>query len=101
MNYPWPGNVRELENTIERIVLMGNEEGISATDMLLMLPALKSEKFEEEYKELSIANKTLEELEKDAIAAALSICNNNHVEAAEFLAITPRQLRYKAKKYEL
>jgi len=101
MNYPWPGNVRELENTIERIVLMGNEEGITATDMLLMLPALKSEKFEEEYKELSIANKTLEELEKDAIVAALSICNNNHVEAAEFLAITPRQLRYKAKKYEL
>jgi len=101
MNYPWPGNVRELENTIERIVLMGNEEGISATDMLLMLPALKSEKFVEEYKELSIANKTLEELEKDAIAAALTLCNNNHVEAADFLAITPRQLRYKAKKYEL
>lgn len=101
MDYPWPGNVRELENTIERIVLMGNEEGITSTDMLLMLPALKSEKFEEEYKELSIANKTLEELEKDAIAAALSICNNNQVEAAEFLAITPRQLRYKAKKYGL
>jgi len=101
MNYPWPGNVRELENTIERIVLMGSEEIISATDMLLMLPALKSEKFEEEYKELSIANKTLEELERDAIIAALKMCNNNQVEAAEFLAISPRQLRYKAKKYEL
>lgn len=37
--YSWPGNVRELENTIERIVLMGNEEGISADEMLMLLPA--------------------------------------------------------------
>ena len=41
MNYPWPGNVRELENTIERIVLMGDEDGISADGMMLLLPALK------------------------------------------------------------
>ncbi|MBP9616638.1 MAG: sigma 54-interacting transcriptional regulator, partial [Aliarcobacter sp.] len=33
-DYPWPGNVRELENTLERIVLMGNEEGINKSDML-------------------------------------------------------------------
>lgn len=37
--YTWPGNVRELENTVERIVLMGSEDGISADEMLLMLPA--------------------------------------------------------------
>ena len=37
--YTWPGNVRELENTIERIVLMGSEDGISADEMLLLLPA--------------------------------------------------------------
>nr|MBP6498363.1 sigma 54-interacting transcriptional regulator [Campylobacteraceae bacterium] len=40
--YPWPGNVRELENTIERIVLMGNEEGISADEMLLLLPSFQN-----------------------------------------------------------
>ena len=37
--YRWPGNVRELENTVERIVLMGSEDGISADEMLLLLPA--------------------------------------------------------------
>ncbi len=42
MQYPWPGNVRELENTLERVVLIGDEEnGVNAEDMLLMLPALK------------------------------------------------------------
>ncbi|WP_024953519.1 sigma-54-dependent Fis family transcriptional regulator [Sulfurospirillum arcachonense] len=101
MGYPWPGNVRELENTLERIVLMGHEEGISAKDMFLMLPALKAEKIEEEYKEITLANKTLEELEKDALVAALKMCKDNQVEAAELLAITPRQLRYKVKKYGL
>jgi Nif-specific regulatory protein len=39
MGYPWPGNVRELENTIERIVLMGDEAGISAADMLAFTPS--------------------------------------------------------------
>lgn len=38
--YPWPGNVREMQNTIERIVLMGSEDGISADEMSLLLPAL-------------------------------------------------------------
>ena len=37
--YSWPGNVRELENTVERIVLMGSEDGITADEMLLLLPA--------------------------------------------------------------
>lgn len=42
--YSWPGNVRELENTIERIVLMGSEDGISAVEMLLLLPAFNKRK---------------------------------------------------------
>ena len=40
MSYMWPGNVREMENTIERVVLMGNDEGINAYEMRLLLPAL-------------------------------------------------------------
>ncbi|MDY0194525.1 MAG: sigma 54-interacting transcriptional regulator [Sulfurovaceae bacterium] len=42
MSYPWPGNIRELENTVERIVLMGSDDGISAEEMQLLLPALAS-----------------------------------------------------------
>lgn len=99
MNYPWPGNVRELENTIERIVLMGDENGISAADMLLLLPALNNEKLVDEYKTIPLENKTLDELECDAIKSALKSSDNSQADAAKLLGITPRQIGYKIKKY--
>ena len=102
MGYPWPGNVRELENSIERIVLMGNEEGITADDMRLLLPALKNEKLLEAMPSAlapPLENKTLEELEKDAIINALKNSEGNLSEAAKALGITQRQIGYKVKKY--
>lgn len=101
MSYPWPGNVRELENTIERIVLMGDEDGISAADMLLLLPALNNQKLVKEYKTIPIENKTLDELEKEALMNALEEYDGNQSKAAESLGITVRQIGYKIKKYEL
>lgn len=98
-NYPWPGNVRELENTIERIVLMGNEEGISEYDMLLLLPSFNDSKFKKEYKSISTKNKTLEDLEKGAISNALENNNSNQSHAAKELGISLRQIGYKIKKY--
>ena len=99
MGYPWPGNVREMENTIERIVLMGDENGISAADMLLLLPALNNQKLVDEYKTIPMANKTLDELEREAVVRALKHCDNNQSKAAEMLGITLRQISYKVKKY--
>lgn len=105
--YPWPGNVRELENTIERIVLMGSEDGITKKDMLLLLPALDDEKLTSEYIEVTGTTvapsngeiKTLDEMEKDAILTALEKHNFNQSSAANELGITLRQIGYKMKKY--
>ncbi len=99
MGYPWPGNVREMENTIERIVLMGDENGISAQDMLLLLPALNNKNLVDEYKTIPIENKTLDELEKEAVIKAMKECDNNQSQAANMLGITVRQIGYKIKKY--
>ncbi|MEA3288613.1 MAG: sigma 54-interacting transcriptional regulator, partial [Campylobacterota bacterium] len=99
MGYPWPGNVREMENTLERIVLMGSEDGISAKDMLLLLPALNNQNLVDEYKTIPIENKTLDELEHEAILTALKQCDNNQSQAAQMLGITVRQIGYKVKKY--
>jgi Nif-specific regulatory protein len=100
-SYPWPGNVRELENTLERIVLMGNEDGISKYDMLLLLPALNDQKLKSDYKPIAKESKTLEDLEKEAIMDALENNNFNQSNAATELGITLRQIGYKIKKYEI
>ena len=96
-DYPWPGNVRELENTLERIVLMGNEEGINKSDMLLLLPALFDHKLKSDFKPISKKTLNLEELEKDAIIEALENNDFNHSSAALELGITLRQIGYKIK----
>ncbi|HHH18996.1 MAG TPA: GAF domain-containing protein [Campylobacterales bacterium] len=96
--YPWPGNVRELENTIERIVLMGDEEGISASDMQLLLPALKSDALMAVCQTMPREEMTLDEMEKEAILTALEKYGNN-AEAAKSLGITVRQIKYKVEKY--
>lgn len=98
-NYPWPGNVRELENTIERIVLMGSEDGITKMDMLLLLPALNDEKLKKEFKTIPMENKSLEDMEKEAVETALINNNFNQSHAAKELGITLRQMGYKIKKY--
>jgi len=37
--YGWPGNVRELRNVVERLVLLAEDEKVSADDVQLALPA--------------------------------------------------------------
>jgi len=96
--YPWPGNVRELENTIERIVLMGSED-MTKMDMLFLLPALNDLNLKKEYKTIPMENKTLEEIEQEAIETALENNNFNQSNAAKELGITLRQMGYKIKKY--
>lgn len=43
----------------------------------------------------------IEQIEKEAIQAAMEICNNNITKAADKLGISFRALRYKLKKYEM
>jgi Nif-specific regulatory protein len=99
MLYPWPGNVREMENTIERIVLMG-DEGMSAEDMSLLLPAFQSQKSANKQSSgINIEGKSLDELECEAIKSALEQCDGSQTKAADILGITLRQIGYKIKKY--
>src|SRR5262249_12776395 len=36
--YTWPGNVRELRNVVERLVLLAEDERVSADDVRIALP---------------------------------------------------------------
>jgi len=88
--------VRELENIIERAVVIARENTISVAD----LPFQPSPPAEEDL-ETGLLKKSLEDIEKKLIQAAMDDTGNNQSRAAEILGISERMLRYKLKKLGL
>jgi len=86
--YAWPGNVRELQNSIERAVLLCDEDTIDAHNLTLEGRA-------EGDPVSRVDTMNLEELERGAIERALRATRGVQKDAAELLGITPRVLNYK------
>jgi len=86
--YAWPGNVRELQNSIERAVLLSDDEIIGAHNLTLEGRA-------EGVDVTSVDTMNLEELERGAIQRALRATHGVQKDAADLLGVTPRVLNYK------
>ena len=84
----WPGNVRELENTLERAVVLSDQEWITEED--LFLEGIDAEAAEVQTLFLKLL--TLENLEKQYIRYVLKITNNTKEKAAEILGINRKTL---------
>jgi len=100
VDYDWPGNVRELENTIERLVVMSAGKVITKNDLPLNIKD-RSIKAKYGIQSKDALPSTIEEIEKINILAALKSSNWVQAKAAKALGITPRQIGYKIKKYNL
>jgi len=90
--YAWPGNVRELKNVLGRAAALCDGKRIEAKDLFLS-QGKKTATFD------GLSGKTLEEIEKAAIAATLKAADNNKTEAAKVLGIAYSTLYEKMKKY--
>jgi Nif-specific regulatory protein len=99
MSYPWPGNIRELENTIQRLVVLAEDEEISAGDLPMHL--LMHDVPDENSTEGLTLEDEVEQLERRRILAALRTHGHVQAKAARTLGITARQLGYKMKKYDI
>jgi DNA-binding NtrC family response regulator len=88
----WPGNVRELQNVVERALVLGGSEPISA-EMLGLSAAAPGSPLP--------GGGTLKEMERQAIEAALRAEQGNRRRAAKRLGIALRTLQYKIKEYGL
>jgi len=95
--YTWPGNVRELENTIERLVVMSNGNTIELADLPINLKAHTSR----EILHKESLRSGIEDMERSSILQALQETGWIQSKAARILGITPRQIGYKMKKYEI
>jgi two-component system response regulator HydG len=93
--HAWPGNVRELENAVERAVVLLAGDYVEERDLP---PALASGQAESATPD-GLAPGTLEDMERQAIMAALEAADGNKSEAARRLGITRKTLHAKLRKY--
>jgi Nif-specific regulatory protein len=100
INYDWPGNVRELENTIERLVVMSRVKVITPSDLPFNIRdyTLRA-KYASQIKDALPS--TIEDIEKAKILDAIKRTGGIQAKAARLLGITPRQIGYKIKKYNI
>jgi len=86
--YHWPGNVRELENTIERAVIMADQDNLGPNDF----PKEMMEGVTELIKRGVKARKSLDDIKSEYIKEILKEVNGNKRVASEILKVNPRTL---------
>jgi DNA-binding NtrC family response regulator len=97
-NYPWPGNVRELENTVERLLIMRNDDTISLDELpekILGGGKIGNRRI------ISLPDDgySLEQLEREIVLEALERNGWNQTLAARFLRVPRHVLIYRVEKY--
>jgi DNA-binding NtrC family response regulator len=92
-SYPWPGNVRELQNAIERAVVVGRADVVTAADLPLRVTQAPSGP--------GRAPGSLAEAERAHVQAVLDASGWNITKAARILDVDRVTLYNKIKKYEL
>ncbi len=93
--YDWPGNVRELRNAIEHAAIFAPNDELRPQDFPAILQAARNGR--SQISDL----RSLEDLERDAIHAALEATRYKIGRTAKILGITRKTLLLKRKKYGL
>ena len=92
MNHRWDGNIRELQHTIEKAVIMCDDNVINP-EHLGLYQSVSSSSYDDGF--------TLEDVERRTIAEAINSNNGNLSLVAQKLGITRQTLYNKIKRYGL
>ena len=101
LRHPWHGNIRELKNVVERVMILEDKDVIQLEDLPEGLRSGQQADGSHHTgsRPIDLGSMTLEEIEREAIRAALEQSANNQVRAARLLGITRDTLRYRLKKF--
>jgi len=95
MSYHYPGNVRELQYTIERAVIMADEDVLQAKD-LIFSPIESAAASDNEPEEMKLST-----IEKNTILKVIEKNNGNITKAAKELGLTRTALYRRLSKYDI
>jgi len=95
MSYHYPGNVRELQYTIERAVIMADEDMLQAKD-LIFSPIESAMADDNEPVEMKLST-----IEKNTILKVIEKNNGNITKAAKELGLTRTALYRRLSKYDI
>jgi len=100
VRYSWPGNVRELRNCIENMVVLSRGVVLEEADVPHQIAEAgrESRPVSGGY---ALQGRSLDEVERDLIAANLELCEGNREKTARLLGIGERTLYRKIKEYGL
>jgi DNA-binding NtrC family response regulator len=110
VNARWEGNVRELRNVVESLVVLTPATEIRVADLPEELKRFENDEFNPNSEEATVAGPlptgagsslTMDEIERQAILAALDRTGGNRTQAAELLGIGLRTLQRKLKEYKV
>ncbi len=107
-SYPWPGNVRELNHTIERIVLLSEEDRVTRESLEDAIESKTPLQLAEEEPrsgnvriDIPVEGLSLDEIEKLVIKTVLKKMNWNKRKTSQALRIPRTRLDRKIVKYGL
>ena len=95
MSYHYPGNVRELQYTIERAVIMADEDILQPND-LIFSPIESAAASDNEPEEMKLST-----IEKNTILKVIEKNNGNITKAAKELGLTRTALYRRLSKYDI
>jgi len=102
--YAWPGNVRELANTVERLVIMTEASTLTPADLpptIFNAGDMMTTVGQESRVDVAGLNSEVAVLERRRIIQALKKSDFVQQKAAKTLGISPRQLGYRIRKYNI
>jgi len=107
INYEWPGNIREMENVLERAIAFLDQPLITVSDLALpqnvangheLSPAIENVDAQLAFQGADEV-KTLAEIERMAIEAALVACGGNKAKTARQLGISEKSIYNKMRRH--
>jgi Nif-specific regulatory protein len=101
MAYQWPGNIRELENTLERLLVLAENDVIELSDLPenLLAPRIAEDQLED--MTLPEEGISMEQVERKLIEEALERTNGHILKASKLLGMTYKTLQYRIKKHDI